>query len=292
MRFGFMFYGMPTIRTEEVLALARATEDAGFDSFWVPEHQALYPEAADEMAAFGMTFDHTRCHPDSLQVLALAGAVTSRVQLASFLLLPCHHPVPLAKALATLDVLTGGRVLLCVGVGDLIQELEACGASFRTRGRRSNEAIGALRALWRGGDGGVSVDGEFFQFSNLVSRPRPLQAGGIPIHIGGASKAAARRAGQLGDGFYPSYTISDAEFIELVGRVRIEASEAGRDPATVEVSRTAILGAVSEKFLEEMADLGVARVVLMTPKDPNSGKRICDMSRLVHMISEMGSRFA
>ena len=110
------------------------------------------------------------------------------------LLLPYHHPVALAKRLATLDVLSKGRMrLLTVGVGALPGEAMAGGVDFATRGRRADEAIDVLRLLWDGDENGVSFDGDFFSFTSLCSFPKPL--GGLPIHVGGCSPAAARRAG-------------------------------------------------------------------------------------------------
>jgi len=120
------------------------------------------------------------------------------------LLLPYHHPVVLAKRLATIDVLSQGRMrLLTVGLGVLPGEAQAMGVDFATRGRRADEAIDVLRLLWTGGESGVSFDGEFFAFQNMCSFPKPHNAETLPIHVGGSSKAAARRAGRRGDGYFP-----------------------------------------------------------------------------------------
>src|SRR6185369_16890161 len=134
------------------------------------------------------------------------------------------HPVALAKRLATLDVLSKGRMrLLTVGVGALPGEAAAGGVDFATRGR---------------GADGVSYDGEFFSFTSLCSYPKPLgPPGSLPIHVGGSSPAAARRAGQRGDGYFPGGRLTRAERDAQLELMRETARAAGRDPGALEVTR-------------------------------------------------------
>lgn len=280
---GFMYYGDRNIDADTVAGLARHAEAVGFESFWVPEHQALYPRAAVEMAAFGMAFDYTRPHPDSLMVLGLAGAVTERIVLGSFLILPCHHPVPLAKQLATLDVLTRGRVRLCVGVGDLPREAEACGADFHSRGRRTDEAIDVLRLLWGSDERGAVFDGEFFRLRNMVSYPQPYHGRQIPIDIGGASAPAVRRAGERGDGFYPSYSQSEEGFVASIRKVREIAKRAGRDAEQIQISRTIWLGETEPDVVERSVELGVDRFIAMA--------KMVDPDEIKSHMSELAGRF-
>jgi probable F420-dependent oxidoreductase len=262
-RFGFMYYGDRTMDPAHIVDLAGHVEALGFESFWVPEHQALYPRAAVEMARFGLALDYTRPHPDALQVLGLVAAVTERITLEAFLILPCHHPVVLAKQLATLDVLSRGRARLCVGVGDLPRELEACGVDFPSRGRVADECIDVLRALWSCDRRGASYAGEFFTLRNMVSYPQPYGRPAIPIDVGGASRAAMRRAGQRGDGFYPSYSQSHDEFVAGLDTVRALAAGAGRDPGSIVFSRTIWLGETPADQIDEAIALGVRRFVCM-----------------------------
>ena len=179
-----------------ITAVARHAEDCGFESFYVPEHIALYPGA--RLGAYPVPPDLPLADP--LATLSFVAAATRRILLGtSVLLLPFHHPVVLAKELATIDVLSGGRMrLLTVGLGVLPGEAEAAGVDFATRGRRADEAIDVLRLLWAGGADGVSFEGEFFSFTNLTSFPKPLGAATLPVHVGGSSRAAARRAGPAG----------------------------------------------------------------------------------------------
>ncbi len=160
-------------------------------------------------------------------------AATERILLGTaVLLLPYYHPVLLAKQLATIDVLSGGRMrLLTVGLGSLPGEAEAVGVDFPARGRRADEAIDVLRLLWTGDENGVSFDGEFFSFANLCSFPKPCGPGTLPIHVGGASRAAARRAGQRGDGYFPGGQLTAGERAGQLDVMRTAAAQAGRDPA-------------------------------------------------------------
>ena len=125
---------------------------------------------------------------DPLECLAFVAASTTTILLGTgVLLLPFHHPVGLAKRLATIDVLSSGRMrLLTIGVGSLPGEAAAVGVDYATRGRRADEAIDVLRALWAGDAAGTSFDGEFYSFENVTSYPKPLQM--LPIHVGGSSR--------------------------------------------------------------------------------------------------------
>ena len=251
-------------------ALARHVEACGFESLVVVEHtvmvgrtSSVYPY--DPSGRVGLAED---CPiPDPLDLLAFLAGQTSTLGLATgVLVLPNHHPVVLAKRLATLDVLSGGRLRVCVGMGWMREEIEACGTDFATRGRRADEQLQVLRALWAGTDPtGVDHDGEFFSFTGLVSRPRPVRPAGVPLHVGGHSRAAARRAGRYGDGLQPLGVAGD----ELAGRValmREEAERAGRDPDPLELSLGHLVGRIDAERAGRLAALGATRVVLdLTP---------------------------
>jgi probable F420-dependent oxidoreductase len=140
--------------------------------------------------------------PDPLIWMAAVAAVTTRLRLLTgVIILPLRNPLVLAKQVATLDSMSGGRIELGIGVGWLKEEFEALGVPFEKRGKRSDEYIAAMRALWA--SDGASFSGEFVNFHQVSSNPKPV-AGKVPIVIGGHSEAAAKRAGRLGDGFFPS----------------------------------------------------------------------------------------
>ena len=138
----------------------------------------------------------------------------------------------LAKELATLDRLTGGRVELGIGVGWLEEEFDALGVPFAQRGARTDEYVDVLRRLWREPE--TAYDGEFTKFAPLKSYPKPATENGPKIHIGGHTMPAARRAGRLGDGFFPGRT--GDELVALLDEMRKAAADAGRDPDAIEIT--------------------------------------------------------
>ena len=171
--------------------------------------------------------------PDPLIWLTYVAAATSAIRLATgILILPQRNPVVLAKETATLDQLSGGRLLLGIGVGWLEEEFDAIGVPFAERGARTDDAVAALRALWTAGR--RDAPRRFSDFTDCVLRPHPVQPS-IPIHVGGHTDAAARRAGRLGDGFFPAGGDHD-ELARLFDVVRQTAREHGRDPSAIEMS--------------------------------------------------------
>jgi alkanesulfonate monooxygenase SsuD/methylene tetrahydromethanopterin reductase-like flavin-dependent oxidoreductase (luciferase family) len=132
---------------------------------------------------------------------------------------------------------------------------------FGTRGRRADEAIDVLRLLWAGGAEGVSFEGEFFSFDSLASFPKPLGVATLPVHVGGSSRAAARRAGRRGDGYFPGGGLSAAERASQVELMRETAHEAARDAAALEYTRWESMG-MSAADVGDLAGPGVTRVVV------------------------------
>jgi probable F420-dependent oxidoreductase len=251
-----------------LVAAARHAEACGFESFYVPEHIALYPGAA--MGTF--TIPAATPVADPLQCLSFVAAVTTRILLGTgVLLLPYHHPVALAKRLATLDVLSKGRMrLLTVGVGALPGEAAAGGVDFATRGRRADEAIDVLRLLWSGGEDGVSFDGEFYSFTSLCSYPKPLAR--LPIHVGGSSRAAARRAGLRGDGYFPGGRLTPAERDAQLELMRATARAAGRDASALECTRWGAIDMTADDVAAH-ATQGTTRLVVAPAATDQAGQR-------------------
>ena len=248
-----------------ISAYARHVEACGFESIVVVEHSVVISRYASvyPYAASGRMELADDCPiPDPLDLLAfLAGQTTTLGLATGVLVLPNHHPVVLAKRTATVDVLSLGRLRLCVGAGWMREEVEACGVDFATRGRRADEQLQVLRALWAGnGEKGVDHHGEFFDFDGAMSYPRPVR-GDVPVHVGGHSLAAARRAGRYGDGLQP-LGVAGAELAALVATMRAAAEGAGRDPDRLELSLGHLVARIDPARAERLAAQGATRIVL------------------------------
>ena len=258
--------------------IARHADDLGFESFYVPEHVALYPGARVGDVEFPPDLQIA----DPLECLAFVAASTTTILLGTgVLLLPFHHPVVLAKRLATLDVLSSGRMrLFTIRVSSLPGEAAAVGVDFATRGRRADEAIDVLRALWAGDATGTSFDGEFYSFENVTSYPKPLQM--LPIHIGGSSAAAARRAGRRGDGFFAGGRLTPAERLAQIELMRATALAEGRDPEALEYTRWGSID-LEPRGAEAFAAQGVDRLVVSTNStDLNEQRRQLEAFATLH----------
>jgi probable F420-dependent oxidoreductase len=248
----------------KAVELVQAAEAAGFESVWTVEHTVVpagyasaYPYSADGRMAGGV---EALPLPDPLIWLAYVAAVTTRIKLATgILVLPQHNPVVIAKQVATLDHLSGGRMLLGIGVGWLKEEFDVLGASFDDRGERTDEYMHVLRALWR--QERPSFHGETVNFDGAYCRPQPVN-GTVPIIIGGHSKAAARRAGRLGDGFFPARGAPEA----LINLARRTAADYERDPHALEITLS-VPASLDE--IPRLAALGVSRVLV--PVTPMAG---------------------
>lgn len=265
MEFGIAFANVgPFAAPEAAARFARAAEQSGFESIWTVEHVVVpadYESAYPYDPSGRMPGPEESPIPDPLIWLAYLAGATERIKLATgVLILPQRNPVVLAKELATLDQMSGGRVLLGIGVGWLEEEFDAIGVPFRERGRRTDDNVGAMRALWTEDE--ATYDGEFTSFERCILQPKPVQSS-IPVHVGGHTDVAARRAGRLGDGFFPGKG-SHEELGRLFDVARDTAREHGRDPDAIEMT-TGGDGAVGGRALDEvkaLADLGVHRVIL------------------------------
>jgi probable F420-dependent oxidoreductase len=267
---------------------ARHAESCGFESVVLVEHAVVisdYESTYPYSSSGRMPLPDDCRIPDPLDLMAYLAAVTDRIGLATgVLVLPNHQAVVLAKRVATIDVLSGGRVRLCVGVGWMDEELRATGADPRTRGRRTDETVAAMRALWAdSGPAGADFDGEFSSFHHAHSFPKPVRPGGVPIHIGGHSEAAARRAGRIGDGFQPLGLAPD-DLILRLGQMREAAEEAGRDPATIELSLSGYLPTTTEEEIEAARSAGASRLVV-------SASITDDLAQVVDEMSAFAERF-
>jgi probable F420-dependent oxidoreductase len=249
-------------------SFARHAEACGFESVVLVEHAVVvsaYESTYPYSSSGKMPLPDDCPIPDPLDLMAYLAAVTKRITLATgVLVLPNHQAVVLAKRIATVDALSKGRVRMCVGVGWMDEELRATGADPRTRGKRTDESIAAMRLLWaESGPDGASFDGQFVSFHHAHCFPKPFRAGGVPIHIGGHSEAAARRAGRVGDGFQPLGLTPD-EVRTRVVQMRDAAEQEGRQPDDIEISLSGYLPTTSEDTVAEAVSLGADRLIVST----------------------------
>jgi probable F420-dependent oxidoreductase len=266
MKFGLMFANTGMGSTADgARSLATTAEQSGFESLWTVEHVVVpsgyasaYPyDPSGKMAGGAETFDL----PDPLVWLAYVAAVTERIKLATgILILPQRNPLVTAKEVASIDALSGGRMILGVGVGWLREEFDALGVPFADRGRRHDDYVEAMRALWR--DEKASVHNTYANFDNCISRPAPAN-GTVPIVIGGHTTKAAERAAKLGDGFFPGSAGID-EMTSLFDVMRSTCAANGRDPSEIELTAAGggrTLDEVSTR-VESLMAIGVSRVIL------------------------------
>jgi len=212
-------YGRP-IEIGRILEVVRRAEESGLDSVWVTDH-VIVPEQANVIYREDML--------DPLAVLPWLAGVTRRVLLGtSVVILPYRSPIPVAKLLASVDVLSGGRLIVGAAIGWLEGEFDALGVPFKERASRSDEALELLRALWT--QEHPKIQTRRHRAQDVVFSPMPLQKPRPPLYVGGSSEGAYRRVARLGDGWHASATNHDA-FRQGADTVRRFWKEAGRESA-------------------------------------------------------------
>lgn len=245
--------------TDQLVDLARCVEEVGFDGILLSDH-LFYPEKLDSRYPYSPDgspgFDGATEWPDPWPAIAAMAQVTERVFFTTAIyILPLRDPLGVAKAAATLSILSAGRFALGVGVGWMREEFDQFGLDFATRGRRTDEMIPLLRELWRGGM--VEHHGEFFDFNRLQQSPAPARE--IPIWIGGASPAALRRAGRLGDGWIGAGNSAD-QLPPIIETITGHRREAGREDRPFEVI-AAIAEPPTAGAIERLEAAGVTALV-------------------------------
>ncbi|HUR70805.1 MAG TPA: LLM class F420-dependent oxidoreductase [Candidatus Limnocylindrales bacterium] len=230
-----------TVASEELIRFAQRAEALNFSLLTVADHVIVptnisvpYPYTVDGK------YPGTGFHLETLVTMSFLAGATQRIRFAtSVMILPYRNPIVTAKMLASLDVLSGGRVIVGVGVGWMKEEFENLQApDYAARGRVTDEYIGAFRELWTADR--PTFKGRFVNFSDLIFLPKPVQKT-IPIWIGGHSKAALKRAGELGDGWHPiggvpTIPLEPADITKDLVTVSEHAVKAGRDPKTIHVA--------------------------------------------------------
>lgn len=218
MKFGICLPIRLSLTAQDNVDIAKSAELLGFDSIWASDHVVM-PQR--HLGSFSEVFY------DPFMLLSFIAAETSTIKLGtSVIILPYRNPVVVAKMVATLDVLSEGRVIFGVGPGWMKEEYDSLSVPYEKRGRRTNEYIQALKELWTSDD--PEYDGEFCGFSNIKFYPKPLQKPHPPLFIAGASDYAINRAVSFGDGWQPTW-VSPEDVEEGFSKLKNVANEAGRD---------------------------------------------------------------
>lgn len=280
MKFGMRYSNTGEFRQpEKAVELVQAGERAGFDSAWTVEHilipptfESKYPYTADGRIP---SSDEKTYLPDPMMWMMYCAAHTSTIRFGTaVMILPARNPVLLAKEAATFDALSGGRLMLGMGVGWLKEEFEAMSVPFAQRGKRANDYIDLMRYLW--GSGGAPVRGDF-DLTGINMEPKPVN-GTIPIHIGGDSEAAATRAGTRGDGYFPARDLTP----DLLDTMKRAADAAGRDHEAIELT---VSMPDDPGELEKLAEMGVDRVAV-----PVTGR--AGLHSQLNSVAELEDRWA
>jgi probable F420-dependent oxidoreductase len=260
MKFGLSMFGLSPRYYPEIAAAAEAN---GFESVWIPEHLVL---PAEMPATYPYTesgfppIDPNTPMFDPWVVLGSVANATSTIRLATnVFILPLRHPITTARSVVTLDRVSGGRVTLGVGVGWLDTEFAIMGEDFTNRGKRTDEIIAILREVWDRESEVIDHHGEYYDFEPFRFQPKPVQKTGIPIEIGGASPAALRRAGTIGDGWIEIGARERDVLADKIATIQQHRRDAGREATPFEV--TCGLGRTVDD-VKRSAEMGVTRVTV------------------------------
>jgi len=286
MKFGIAFANTgPFTQARDATAFAQAAEAAGFESLWTVEHVVVpsdYGSAYPYSPTGKMPGADDMPIPDPLIWLAWVAAVTERIKLATgILILPQRNPVVLAKEVASLDVLSNGRLHLGVAAGYLAGEMEAVGVPMAERGARTDEYLDAMHALWA--DPVRSFSGKYVSFGGVDAFPKPVLPGGPRIVIGGHSRPALRRAFARGHGWYGA-DLDPAATAPLLDQLRELADQVDRPAALgpLEISVTPI-EPVDAETATAFAELGVDRLIVY-PRPSDSAAQV---ERFLHDQAEI-----
>ena len=256
---------------------ARAAEAAGFAHYWIPDHVVLfaqYPESTypyaggsgqetpEQSADAPLQFDDEEfamvnprdAFVEPIVAMTWIAAATTAIEVGTnILVVPQRNPVLLAKELSTLDEFSGGRVVLGIGAGWAKEDFDAMGVDFKTRGKRTDEMIAAMRSLWEAD--AASFAGEFFTFNEAYCYPKPVRPGGVPILIGGESKPAMRRVARSGNGWLP-YNLPVEDAPRVIGELKAMTRAEGRDPDALRIIKIVYSNATLDD-LKRYRDAGV-----------------------------------
>ncbi len=249
-----------SIRPEE---LARAAEERGFESLFFPEHTHIPASRRTPYPAGGdLPKEYFHSH-DPFVALSMAAAVTKRIKLATGICLVIERdPIVLAKEVASLDLLSGGRAILGIGGGWNVEEMENHGTAFKTRWKLLRERVEAMKAIWQNEAG--SYRGEFVKFDPIWSYPKPAQKPHPPILLGGHGEMALKRVVAYCDGWLP-ISMMAGDLKKQIGELHRLAREKGRDPKSISIS--VFWSQPDRQAIDAYGEMGAERVIFALPSE-------------------------
>jgi probable F420-dependent oxidoreductase len=287
MEVGYFAVGIgPTVNPELVRAVATTAERLGFSTIWAPEHVVLLEEYASKYPYSSGKFPAPPDTPiaDPFTTLAYAAACTNTIRLGTGIcLVPEHNPLVLAKTVATIDRLSGGRFIFGVGVGWLAEEFQALGISFDRRAQRTREYIEVMRKLWT--QRSSSHQGEFVNFTNILSYPKPVSEKGVPIWFGGESEAALRRLAEYGDGWLGFNLLPD-QAAAKVKRIEELLRANGRRRSDVHLAVSPYSNPIKADDLKRYRDAGVEEIALLSGWPGTEREMVARLERMAREFVE------
>ena len=286
MKIGFFAIGIGNLaRPELISAVATNAERLNFATVWAPEHVVF-------LERFSSRYPYSRGHnlPITTEIpllnpfvaLTYAAAHTTRIRLATGIcLVPEYNPLLLAKICATLDYLSGGRLVLGIGIGWLREEFDALGIPWEHRAQRTREYVEAMRCVW---GNGRSYSAEFVNFDGALSYPKPLKGAGLPVLVGGQTEAALKRAASYGNGWC-GFNLTPEETAQAINRLRELLSANGRGTDGFEFSVSPTADATPDD-LKRYRDAGVDELYL-TPVFQRPVASEADITRLAEELARV-----
>ena len=253
-----------TAQSGDLRELARTVESLGYESLWIPEHPIIPLGPKTPYPFQGELPEHYGRWVDPFVALTVVATVTRKIKLATGIcMLPEREPLITAKAIASLDYFSGGRVILGVGAGWLREETEAMGANFGQRWKHTREFVEAMRLVWTTDD--PSFDGEIIKFPRVRSEPKPVQKSGPPIILGAHGDQALARVARTYDGWMPIVT-DLGEFKTAVASLRKQVKDRGRNPDAISISPLVDPVGLGSAALKAYREAGANRLIMFSQK--------------------------
>ncbi len=271
--------------------IATHAERLGFSTLWAPEHVVLLDDYASKYPYSSKDFPLPTDCPigDPFTTLAYVAACTTRIRLATGIcLVPEHNPLALAKAIATTDRLSGGRVVLGSGIGWLEEEFRALGIPWEERALRTRECIEVMRKLWS--EEVSSHDGRFVKFRGVRSYPKPANGRSVPVWFGGESGPALRRVAEIGDGWI-GFNLTAEQAAAKVRRIEELLRASGRSRSDIELAACPYMNPIGKDDLARYRDAGIDEVALISLASlPTEQGIVEQLEQMARDFVEPGSR--